>query len=65
MQTIRERVSAALNLERNRFKSIRDRIACGEADYAAEAERCRLKASSGTIRKWRRTHEAREAGWLK
>lgn len=65
MQTIRQAVNAALNLERYKGKSVREHIAEGTVDFFVARERFKGLASSGTVRKWRRTHEAREAGWIK
>jgi hypothetical protein len=64
MLTIRSLANALMQTKRNRSSSIRERIARGALDYETTAKAMRGKASASTIRKWRRTHEAREAGWL-
>lgn len=64
MQSIRDRVSALTQWDRARKLSIREQIARGTVSYESAAELYRGLASSGTIRKWRRTHEAVEAGWV-
>lgn len=62
MITIRALANAVLNLERNKYRSIREQIARGEADYAVESERLKSRASASTLRKWRRTHESMGVG---
>lgn len=65
MQTIRDAANAVMQGQRNR-RSIRARVASGELAYdALKASEWPRFASPSTVRKWRRTHEAREAGWLK
>ena len=65
MQSIRDAANAVMQMGRTKRRSIREMLSRSEVDYYCARTEFEGKASPSTLRKWRRTHEAREAGWIK